>query len=514
MSIDILSSHDVAALEAAATARDVNVDDLLHSAIQALSHYVQAHFRKEQFPTIALLVGSGHNGADALGAGCELLNEGRKVTAVLTCESSVLKPATARLLDEFNSEGGRVIHFKSDWDTSSSPAASDWPDATLWLDGIFGFGFVPQRSLPAHLIAIFDAVNRQKSPVIAIDIPSGLSCDVPQPELPHIKAHTTLALGALKPVHVDDTALASLGDVHFLDLNLSPYRHLISAPRWHALEKSDLLETFNETKRAPSSHKISNGRVLIVAGSKLYPGAAVLACLGAGISGAGMIHALVPDEARGPLLNAMPEIIFERTLPDLASFRAVVLGPGWVPADTTLFEKIVLEAKHRPELGLVLDAGAFAPLAQQLSQGRALSENIVITPHTGEFARLFPEISARLQSPTAEKRIQRLEAAAWAAHASSAVVLFKGARTHIAAPDKSVASILRSSPLLAHAGQGDVLAGLIGGLMAAGHKSKKAATRAALLQAETALWFSSQNPSALTLPPSELVRLMPHLPLP
>lgn len=514
MSIDILSAQAVAALESAATARGTSLDELLHSAIRALSHFIQSHYRKEEFPTVALLVGSGHNGADALGVGCELLNEGRKVTAVLATERALLKPSTARLLDEFKSEGGRVVPFKSSRDFSVSETPSDWPDAALWLDGIFGFGFVPQRSLPAHIVNLFHIVNQQKARVLAIDIPSGLSCDLPQPQLPHIKAHATVALGALKPAHVDEAALASLGDVHFIDLNYSSFRPLISAPQWRALEKSDLVEGLAACQRSPASNKISNGRVLVIAGSNRYPGAAVLACLGVGISGAGMIHALVPDEARGPLLSSMPEIIFEQSLPRLASFDAVVLGPGWVPGDVSLFEEVVQEAKRHPELGVVLDAGAFSHLARLLSQGRALSENIVLTPHMGEFSRLFPEIASRLTTLEPEAKIHRLEAAAWAAHASAAVVVFKGARTHIASPDGAVDSILRSSPLLAHAGQGDVLAGLIGGLMAAGHQSKKAAIGATLFQAETALYFSQQNPSALTLPPCELVRLMPRLPLP
>lgn len=224
-----------------------------------------------------------------------------------------------------------------------------------------------------------------------------------------------------------------------------------------------------------------------------------------------MIHALVPKESQHALLNCQPEIIFESGLPGLEKFDSIVIGPGWVPGDSALLQTVLDHVEKKPTTHLILDAGCFPFIANRLRQGGRLTANTALTPHTGEFRKLFPSISERIESNDPQFRINRLEAAAWAASLASAHIIFKGAKTHIADPDGSVKSIVRSSPLLAHAGQGDVFAGLLGGLCALTGEMKKAACLAALLQAEVALQFSSANPFALTLQPSELVRQLPKL---
>lgn len=512
MSHLILSAQDMAALEHAAFAEGRTVSELMQRAIKACSDFFLTSFPLRDFKHVAVLAGPGHNGGDAFGMGCELLRHGYSVVALLVSAQNELKPLTQKMRLEFEELGGVVVLCQSEENLKVGSAASEFVTASVWIDGLFGFGLSrPAVGFESHAI---EFVNRLCKPVVAIDIPSGLSCDHGNIFGAHICASHTLALGALKPAHVDDNVLSSLGEVHYLDLQLSQYRSKISAPPWSALSTFDLKELLAGTRRSQASHKYTNGRLLLIAGSERYPGAGVLACLGAGVSGAGMIHALVPMQARMALLTRAPEIIFESHIPSLNLFNAIVIGPGWVPGNEQIFAHILKHALANKETQLIIDAGAFSFLRKILQAGIPLAENIVLTPHLGEFSRLFPEVAERIQHSLMERRIHRIEAVAWAAKISSAVILLKGARSHVANPDGNVASIMNSSPLLAHAGHGDVLAGLLGGLAARGIKSRKAAQSAALLQAETALWFSSQNPNALTLPPSELVRQMQLLQLP
>lgn len=512
MSISILSANNMLALENASLAKGLQLEELMSRAIEQCTSFIQKTLLTSTASKIAILAGSGHNGGDALGIGCQLLKSGHSVTALLCWEQHTGKPLTAHHCAEFEKCGGRIIRCLKSKDIQPLLQDPELRDVQFWIDGLFGFGL--NRPVEGINAAAVKYINQQHKPVVAIDIPSGLSCDFGLMDGDHIRATHTLALGALKPAHVDDHALAALGEVHWMDLNLLAEREHISAPRWFAPDQNDFRTLLQLSRRRSESHKYSNGRMLIIAGGKRYPGAALLTCLGAQVSGAGMIHAWVPEVLHSSLLNAVPEIIFENHLPDLNSFEAIVLGPGWVPGNEMVFQSVVNHALKNPQLTLVLDAGAFPYARKLFERGETLAENVILTPHAGEFARLFPEVSARLHSPHIEQRLHRIEAAAWAAQISSATVLLKGARTHIASPDTDVFSLMRSSPLLAHAGQGDVLAGLIGGLAAGGLKSKRAALLAALLQAETALWFSSQNPTALTLPPGELVLQMPHLPHP
>lgn len=535
MSRLILSAHNMAALENAAFAQGEQIATLMEKAVVGCANWLEKNYGKSQFPVVGLLVGSGHNGGDALGIGRELCKEGRQVRALMASAKEALKPLTRSALDDFEAHGGTVFYCSADTRNNSLqpsiPTEKQLQVCDLWLDGLQGFGL--NRALSGTHAQLVAFLNQTKKPVVALDLPSGLHSDFGVIGEEFIRATTTLALGAFKPVHFDENALQAIGNLNLIDLDLEKFREQISVPDWTSLVGSDLPVLFEEMRRTPSAHKYKNGKLLVIGGSTLFPGAGILTCLGAGISGVGMIHAWVPAEARTPLLTAMPEIIFEDHLPALDHFTAIVLGPGWVPGNLDVYRRVVDHVRNSTHCGLVLDAGAFSFLEADLSAGEMLCERIVMTPHLGEFARLFPEPYARMQHSTFDLKINRLEAASWAAQASGAVVLFKGARTCIAEPSQaaSCAAIANSSPLLAHAGHGDVLAGLLGGLLAAMHaraaqshhatqekqlnpaqKTKKAACLAALLQAQTALWFSAQNPAALTLPPGELVRLLPHLP--
>ncbi|NBW81238.1 NAD(P)H-hydrate dehydratase [bacterium] len=509
MSLPILDIAQVMAVEGEMIARGTPLDLLIERAVLGCSLWLKKNFPFASFQTLGVLVGSGHNGADALGIASQLLDEGREVTAVLATKEDSLKPATLQALKAFKKRNGR-IHFAKSEDFKSAQVTSTplWSEPSFWLDGLHGIGL--NRPLAGLSKSIVECVQHQKKPIVAIDLPSGLQGDLghfQRPDATSITANHTLALGCLKPAHVLDSCLESVGKLHFIPLGFDEIIAESSSAACMALTEEDLSGLLKGAKRATASHKFKNGRVLLVAGSEKYPGAAVMTCMGAGVSGAGMIHALVPAEARQAILNHVPEVIFESKLPDLTSFDAIVLGPGWVPADKQIFESIIKHVTQNENCFAVLDAGVFELLARSFGNGITLGERFIITPHAGEFARLFPGISADLNSG----KINSIEAAQQAARSCKATVFAKGARSCIARPDGSADVIMESSSVLAHAGQGDVLAGLLGGLLARTRKTKSAARLAALLQSQTAVQFSERFPAALTLPPGELVRQLQHL---
>jgi NAD(P)H-hydrate epimerase len=216
------------------------------------------------------------------------------------------------------------------------------------------------------------------------------------------------------------------------------------------------------------THKYKQGHLLVIAGSNRYAGGVILTALGARGSGVGMLSVAVPESLKPILVNHLPEALIIgcpeteggaiAQLPPLAAdfsnFDVIACGPG-----LTVEAKPVLEKVLTAQCPLVLDADGLNILAQldtipTLSQRSAPT---VLTPHSGEFKRLFPEIEI--------SHGDRISAAQIAAHQSGAIILFKGSRTVVAHRDGSVWLIPASTPALARGGTGDILTGLIGGLM-------------------------------------------------
>jgi len=513
MSLLILSANDVKSLETRIIARGTPLSSLIKKAVFGCTDWLKIHYPLEQFPTVGLLVGSGHNGADALGIGRLLCSEGRQVVALIVGSDDSLKPATRLALEELRATGGDIVFFNEQPRIKQhNMQEHSGSKLSLWIDGLQGFGL--NRPLDGNHAAAVRMLNEFSAPVVAIDLPSGLNADLGliQSDFSSVvHAQDTLALGCLKPVHVIDSSLRALGRVHLIDLN---YSHEIAEQQlthWDALTSADIPALLQQARRPAASHKYKNGRVLVIAGSKRYPGAAMMACLGAQISGAGMIHALVPFESRQAILTHAPEIIFESRLPRLDSFNSIVIGPGWVPPDAELLQNIISHVRTSPHCRFVFDAGAFTLLKHLLARGEKLSERCVLTPHGGEFAQLFPEPAARMSTPESSKVLNSIQAAVWAAQMANAVIYLKGARTCIATPDASAQVVMNSTPLLAHAGQGDVIAGLMGGLLASSLSPADAAALTVLLQSAAALEFAAEFPCALTLPPLTLLERIQRL---
>ena len=309
-----------------------------------------------------------------------------------------------------------------------------------------------------------------------------------------IRATHTLCLGLWKLSLLQDIALEYIGKAELIDFDI-PWTDveavLGDTNRIHRITRETALASL-PLPRPAVTHKYKEGHLLLICGSRRYSGGAILTGLGARASGGGMLSVAVPESLKPLLVAQLPEALIigcpetetgaiaKLELPantDLNSFSAIACGPGLTTDATPIVEQ-VLESTTP----LVIDADGLNILAAMgaIKTLQKRQAPTVLTPHTGEFKRLFPDL------PDAQK--QRIEAVLEAANQSSATVLLKGARTAIAHPNSSISIVPESTPALARAGSGDVLTGLLGGLLAQGVNKSIAIEKIVA----TAAWWHAQ----------------------
>jgi NAD(P)H-hydrate epimerase len=477
----------MAAIEADLFAHGLPVEALMEKAALAISAALQStpSLLKRG---VTVLVGPGHNGGDALVVARELHLAGLPVGIWSPFERH--KPLTAQHLEHALWLGIARLE-----------AAPDPAEDSLWIDGLFGIA--QSRPLePAIEVLLEQRQRRRPGRLVAIDVPSGL-CAEHGRLLGRIAAcaHTTYTLGLIKQGLVQDAALAWVGELRRLDLGL-PKRLLDALPPEQplALAAADRRGA-PAPQPAPEQAKYGRGRLLLVCGSERYRGAAQLALLGASASGCGSLRAALPEAVAAGLWAVLPHVVVERALAcprngslqlgalgkpgALERLDAVLLGPGigaasassprteaagalisagsstadgGVVGEAPASEQEAWEALQAFSGLLVLDADGLNRLAERANGVAAhwLKDRLGptwLTPHRGEFARLFPELA----------ELPPLEAAAAAAAASGATVLLKGARTVVASPQGHRWQLIEAEATCARAGLGDVLAGYAAG---------------------------------------------------
>lgn len=395
---------------------------------------------------VLLLIGGGNNGGDALFAGAYLRERGAAVTALLLSENPHVDG-----LQALRRAGGQVTRWTDD-------CLADVGDADLVIDGLVGIG--GKGALREPMAECVRVVNALSNAIIAVDIPSGVNADTGAVDGEAIDADLTVTFGALKPGLLVMPGKEFAGAIHVVDIDLDS---TLGEPIASMLEEDDVTDLL----RAPSAsdHKYSRGVVEIIAGSAQYPGAALLAVDGARSAGAGMVRYLErPGIDTTALVTAFPDVVISGE-PD-ARIRARVIGPGFDGSDE---QRGLLVAACASDAPLVIDAGALTLLAgdaklRDLVVARAAAGSItVLTPHDGEFGRFQPIGH------------DRRSAALSLAVALNAIVVLKGAGTVIADHQGQVFIDAEGTSALATAGSGDVLAGLMGGLLAAGSASNESA---------------------------------------
>ena len=386
---------------------------------------------------VVLLVGGGNNGGDALFAGANLARRGVRVTAVLADPDRAHRRGLAAL----RRAGGRSVDAVG----AGIELGPLLGGADVIVDGLVGIGARPPLREPAaRLVQLANAAPGLR---VAVDLPSGLDPDTGKwTGVPPFDADLTVTFGGLK------TGLllsAAAGEVH-----VEPLDFPLAGGPFDAVALDDVDVAAMLPVGAAGDDKYRNGVLGIAAGSAAYPGAAVL-CAGAAVrTRPGMVR--FAGSARQAVVSRWPEVVGADSVADTGRVQAWVVGPGLGTDDGAASTLRSVLAFVTPVL---VDADGLTLLGRHPDLlARRAGMPTVLSPHAGEFGRLFPDLDPA----------DRLASARAAAAKAQVTVLLKGDRTVVAAPDGRTAINLSGTPWLATAGSGDVLSGTIGSLLAAG----------------------------------------------
>lgn len=459
----ILSAEQIRTLDAFTIANEpIASIDLMERASLTFVKWLVQLFPDTDRPVI-VLAGPGNNGGDGL-AIARLLHRRFYTVSVWRCHiGTSVSPDFQINWERLPTEGGAVaVHHLQTGDP-----LPDWPEGALLIDALFGSGLNrPVEGYWAELIAHCNALPLLR---VAVDVPSGLFTDGPTAGAV-LEAHYTFSFEVPKLAFFLPENQRRVGEWHFDSIGLhavalaqteTPYRYSDAAL------VCNLLKT-----RRRFDHKGVFGHALISAGSYGKVGAAILAARACLRSGVGLATIHTPRCAYSILQTAAPEAmaltddneLCVSEMPDLSPFSAIGAGCGWGQGELTA--KALHQLLEQATQPLVLDADALNLLAKHPEWMKILPENTVLTPHPKEFERMFGpsgngfERLERLRHKAAELRV---------------VILLKGAFSCIAAPDGHCYFNATGNPGMATGGSGDVLTGIIAGLLAQGYSALDAA---------------------------------------
>jgi ADP-dependent NAD(P)H-hydrate dehydratase / NAD(P)H-hydrate epimerase len=415
---------------------------------------------------VAVLCGRGSNGGDGFVVARTLLQRGIDASVFVIGDVAAIRGDARVNLDILGRLGVTVVEIADSqaWELHFSEIS----DCTLIVDAIFGTGLnAPLSGLMETVVA---DVNGSGIPVVAIDLPSGLSADSHELIGDSIEAGVTVTLAAPKLSLVLPPAEMRAGDIVIADIGI-PAELIASleGPRVELLTRAGMRELV--APRTPDTHKGDYGRVLVVAGSRGKTGAAHLAAIGALRSGAGLVTVATPASCQAIVASMAPEYMTEPIAeigdelnPDVVdrilelARDVVAIGPGLGQGPST--RQFIKALVDRAPMPIVVDAdglNAFSgdPDALAGREGR----HVIITPHPGEMARL-------VRMSIDEVQASRLEIARNFAAAHQLYVVLKGHRTLIATPDAKVFINPTGNPGMATGGTGDVLTGMIAAWLA------------------------------------------------
>ncbi len=466
MAAEILTVGECYAADRFAEASGISIHTLMENAGRAVADEIELRYSPRR---AVVLCGPGNNGGDGFVAARHLASRGWAVTLALLGEVAALKGSAAEMAKQ--------------WPGAVAPMSpSVLADAELVVVALFGAGLT--RPLDGLAREMVEAVNIRGVPVVAVDIPSGLLGDTGQ--LPEggicTKADLTVTFFRPKPGHRLMPGRLFCGETIVADIGIP--EEAIGAIRPQLFENKPTLWGTRFPWPSPLGHKYGRGHALVVSGPAHATGAARLAARAALRTGAGLASVASPTDAVSVNAAALTAVMVKpfsgaaglAALLEDKRFNAVAIGPGCgVGRATAELVAAVLMGKA----GAVLDADALTSYADDPNiLYRQLREPCVLTPHAGEFARIFPGVLDRAAS--------RVEAARAAAAAAGCTVLLKGPDTVIADASGKAAINVNAPAWLATAGSGDVLAGMIAGLVAQGMNSFDAAAAGAWLHGEAA----------------------------
>jgi len=450
MAHELLTVAEMARADALTIASGIPGERLMEAAGWAVARQAARRLPRGR---IAVLCGPGNNGGDGFVAARLLARRGWPVRVALLGHRDALRGDAALMAARWT---GPV--------ETLSPQCLDGCDGVI--DALFGAGL--SRPLDGIARATIEEIGRRRLPTLAVDVPSGVDGDSGDIRGVAADCRATVTFFRKKPGHCLLPGRLKCGEIVLADIGI---------PDWVLDEIAPLTaEAAENPPPAPKvdGHKYRRGHVLVIAGGSMT-GAARLAALAARRIGAGLATIAAPAEALASLRATEPGTLVTALEPFATLLgdprrNAIVIGPGAGRSAETAERALAVLACGR---GAVLDADALTSFRDEPERlFAALSPCAVLTPHDGEYASLF--------GPSDASRLARARAAA---ARSGAVVLLKGPDTVIAHPDGQARIVTGAPPDLATAGSGDVLAGIIGGLLAQGLPPFAAATSGAALHA-------------------------------
>lgn len=452
------------------------------SLMLAAGHAV-AEAAGQMFPAegpIAILCGPGNNGGDGYVAAQFLAEAGRDVMCFGTTQPREGSDALRALL-----------FYKGEVRRLSAVVPEDYVGI---IDALYGAGLA--RPVEGTTAQVIDKVNASGIPVLAVDLPSGVSGESGQVFGTAIQARATVTFFRKKTGHMLQPGRTHCGILHTANIGIPD--EVLRQIDPNAFENVPELWRQHLPALSVNAHKYSRGHAAVFSGPAYSTGASRLSARAAARSGAGAVTLLSPPDALNVNAAHLTSIMLRetRSLKDAEAFiidrkvAACVLGPGYGSASFARDHAMMLlsaaKSLAKNFKGLVLDADgitAFEDKPEQLFKAqRNIGTALVLTPHEGEFRRLFPDI-------TDESDASKLDKARKAASRANAVVIYKGPDTVIASPDGRAAINSNGTPLLATAGSGDVLAGIVCGLLSQGVPAFEAANAAVWIHADAARRF-------------------------
>ncbi|RMH64821.1 MAG: NAD(P)H-hydrate dehydratase [Calditrichaeota bacterium] len=437
---------------------------LMENAGRHTAYAIMRRFSLKKYPRVTVLCGKGNNGGDGFVIARVLDAAGYDVQVFLAGKSEDIS-GDARLHANILIKSG--IPVETVTDTTSLPENSD-----LYIDALLGTGVRgAARGLYETLIAW---LNARTAPCVSVDIPSGLNGDSALIPGESVRAAATYTMARLKPAHLFMPAADLCGHVEIMDIGFPGTMQRISMQDALLIEKSDL----RLPGRARDMYKNRAGKLLIVGGSPGLTGALTLAAKAATISGAGLVKVAIPA-ALNPILESI--LTEQMTIPvgapgnqhwkkDQADALvkhiewadAVVIGPGMGRSTQCGgFFNALLSYVLKMNKKCVIDADGLYWLSRQHERLKKLNEHCILTPHYGEFTRLFKDAALHLSEAP-------WEACYRATQYTPAVINLKGAPSVVGQMERPLCVNSTGNPVLAQGGSGDILSGICGALLSSG----------------------------------------------
>ncbi|MGJ8528216.1 NAD(P)H-hydrate dehydratase [Maritalea sp.] len=470
----LLCPEEMGQADRLAISTGISEVELMRNAGHEVVQYIVSHFRRAP---ITVLCGPGNNGGDGFVVAVALRQRGW--------------PVRLAQWGEIGRYSSAATAFISQWGEIEAFEPCMISDASLIVDALFGAGL--DRPVSGEIADIVRLANDANVPKISIDMPTGVDGRTGNVLGCAVKADATVTFFRKKPGHLlfpgrelcGELAVCQIGIPDIVLTNINPTQFENGPNMWCLPE-----QTFD-------GHKYDRGHCLVVCGGPLATGASRLSAMSALRVGAGLVSLCGENDALAEHAAHVTDVMLKPDTLDVLledkRYNVIVVGPGNGVSELTCHNVLTALAAGR---ALVLDADALTsfksdPIRLFDAIKNSSCENVVMTPHMGEFTRLFPNLDARED---------KVEAAKEAAKRSGATVLLKGADTVIARPDGRAVINANAPPWMGTAGSGDVLAGIVGGLLAQGMEAFDAACAAVYVHGLAGRQFGGAGMIASDLP--------------